>query len=117
MAIYNLNTLPTQPLLHLALFAGLASLKLPSCQEPATRNIDCPVCEPELARLAADLPSSHHVNSTIVCRLSGKIMDEDNMPMVFPNGQVYSREVTWLLSLSCTRADILNTLGLGRDGG
>jgi len=45
-----------------------------------------------LGKLAEEVPFSHHVNSTIVCRLSGKIMDEDNMPMAFPNGNVYSRE-------------------------
>jgi macrophage erythroblast attacher len=94
LAIYNLNTLPTEPLLHLALYAGLASLKLPSCYDAGTRNLDCPVCDIQLGRLATEVPLSHHVNSTIVCRLSGKIMDADNMPMAFPNGQVYSREVS-----------------------
>jgi len=94
LAIYNLNTLPTEPLLHLALYAGLASLKLPACYDPATKNVDCPVCEAEsgLGELAEEVPFSHHLNSTIVCRLSGKIMDEDNMPMAFPSGHVYSRE-------------------------
>jgi len=102
VAIYTLNTLPTQPLLHLSLYAGLASLKLPVCHDPATKNVDCPVCDgetgseshgPGLGKLAEEVPFSHHANSTIVCRISGKIMDEDNMPMAFPNGQVYSREV------------------------
>lgn len=100
LAVYTLNTLPTEPLLHLSLYAGLASLKLPSCFDPATRNVDCPVCDGSgdmglgvgLNRLADEVPLSHHVNSTIVCRLSGKIMDEDNGPYAFPNGYVYSRE-------------------------
>jgi macrophage erythroblast attacher len=96
LAIYNLNTLPTEPLLHLALYAGLASLKLPSCYDKATQNADCPVCDPRLGKLASEVPFSHHVNSTIVCRISGKIMDEDNWPMAFPNGYVYSREVSML---------------------
>lgn len=94
LAIYHLNTLPTEPLLHLALYAGLASLKLPSCYDHVTQNVDCPVCDVRLGRLASEVPFSHHVNSTIVCRLSGKIMDEDNWPMAFPNGYVYSREVS-----------------------
>lgn len=93
LAVYNLSTLPTEPLLHLAMYGGLASLKLPACYDPQTKNVDCPVCDPNLGRLAEEVPFSHHVNSTIVCRLSGKIMDEDNMPMAFPNGQVYSKEV------------------------
>lgn len=97
LAIYTLNTLPTEPLLHLALYAGLASLKLPSCYDhdhTGTKNVDCPVCDAGLGKLAEEVPFSHHVNSTIVCRLSGKIMDADNMPMAFPDGNVYSREVS-----------------------
>ncbi|KJA23065.1 hypothetical protein HYPSUDRAFT_40183 [Hypholoma sublateritium FD-334 SS-4] len=101
LAIYNLNTLSTEPLLHLALYAGLVALKLPACFDPVTKNVDCPVCDGEsgdspvplgLGKLAGEVPYSHHANSTIVCRISGKIMDEDNMPMAFPDGHVYSRE-------------------------
>ena len=94
LAIYHLSTLPTEPLLHLAMYAGLASLKLPACYSDETRNVDCPVCSPDLGRLAKEVPFSHHVNSTIVCRISGNIMDADNMPLAFPHtGQVYSKEV------------------------
>ncbi|KAF9445807.1 hypothetical protein P691DRAFT_805203 [Macrolepiota fuliginosa MF-IS2] len=155
LAIYNLNTLPNEPLLHLALYAGLASLKLPACYDTQTKNVDCPVCDGESAALTAastndvtmvsasatgssnditdhgsqlsttstststsgstsvsgsaptsssgsqplglgglaeEVPFSHHANSTIVCRITGKIMDADNMPMAFPNGNVYSLE-------------------------
>ncbi|KAH9006527.1 CTLH/CRA C-terminal to lish motif domain-containing protein [Lactarius hatsudake] len=92
LAIFSLNTLPSEPLLHLALYGGLSSLKLPTCYDQDMRNHDCPVCDPWLGKLAEEVPFSHHVNSTIVCRLSGTIMDEDNPPMAFPNGYVYSRE-------------------------
>ncbi|KAJ3822583.1 macrophage erythroblast attacher isoform 1 [Lentinula raphanica] len=103
-SIYLLNTLPSEPLLNLALYAGLASLKLPACYEHSTKNVDCPVCDAErgsgtamqgtgLGKLAEEVPSSYHANSTIVCYISKKIMDADNMPMAFPgNGYVYSRE-------------------------
>ncbi|KAI0064381.1 hypothetical protein BV25DRAFT_1800895 [Artomyces pyxidatus] len=92
LAIFNLNTLPSEPLLHLALYGGLSSLKLPTCYDVATKNVDCPVCDAWFGKLAEEVPFSHHVNSTIVCRLSGRIMNEDNPPMAFPNGYVYSRE-------------------------
>lgn len=85
-----------EPLLHLALYGGLASLKLPVCYDNAhTKNPDCPICDERgLGELAKEVPWSHHVNSTIVCSISGKIMNEDNPPMAFPsNGYVYSREV------------------------
>lgn len=101
-----LNTLPSEPLLNLALYAGLASLKLPACYDHSTKNVDCPVCDGEtgsgsgiqgmgLGKLAEEVPSSYHANSTIVCYITKKIMDADNMPMAFPsNGYVYSREVS-----------------------
>ncbi|TEB34170.1 macrophage erythroblast attacher isoform 1 [Coprinellus micaceus] len=98
LAIYNLNSIPTEPLLHLALYAGLTALKLPACYDPTTKNVDCPVCDSSgdialgLGKLAEEVPFSHHSNSTIVCRITGKIMNEDNPPMTLPNGQVYSRE-------------------------
>ena len=57
--------------------------------------------------LAEEVPFSHHVNSTIVCRLSGKIMDEDNMPMAFPNGYVYSREVGLRYRKSLNRIELI----------
>ncbi|KAF9262166.1 hypothetical protein L218DRAFT_960559 [Marasmius fiardii PR-910] len=100
-SIYSLNLLPNEPLLNLSLYAGLASLKLLACYDQSTKKIDCPVCDMEsssgsqglgLGKLAEDVPLSHHANSTIVCQITGKIMDEDNMPMAFPNGYVYSRE-------------------------
>jgi len=93
LAIYNLSTLPTEPLIHLAMYAGLASLRLPACYIQETKNVDCPVCDPDLGKLAEEVPYSHHVNSTIVCSLTGKIMDADNMPLAFPtHGHVYSKE-------------------------
>lgn len=72
----------------------MASLKLPSCYDPDSRNLDCPICDSAgLGQLAKEVPWSHHVNSTIVCEISGAIMNEDNPPLVFPNGYVYSTEV------------------------
>lgn len=68
----------------------------------ATGSATAPSSGPQplgLGRLAEEVPFSHHANSTIVCRITGKIMDEDNMPMAFPNGNVYSLEVCFV---SCT---------------
>jgi len=92
LAIYNLSTLPTEPLLHLAMYGGLASLKLPACYDHETKNVDCPVCDASLGKLAEEVPFSHHVNSTIVCGLTGRIMDENNWPLAFKSGHVYSKE-------------------------
>ncbi|KAG7571478.1 hypothetical protein FFLO_00661 [Filobasidium floriforme] len=58
--------------------------------EHPQRNIDCPTCAKDLSILAREVPFSHHVNSTLVCRISGEVMDDTNYPMAFPNGYVYS---------------------------
>jgi macrophage erythroblast attacher len=144
----TLYALPGQPLLSLALSAGLSTLRLPSCaqyhrpnpsspksptvplvpaappmhttfgdfvmsspllpdsphhqallapqpvEEEVTGNVDCPTCAPDLVVLASEVPMSHHVISTLVCRISGKVMDSSNPPMAFPNGYVYSYNVS-----------------------
>lgn len=107
-SVYSLNSLPSSPLLHLSLYAGLAALKLPTCFSTSdSPNVDCPVCDhPKqgLGVLAEEVPLCQHQNSSIVCRITGKIMDHDNMPLAFPlNGQVYSREA--LEALAAKRGD------------
>ncbi|KAJ1736578.1 GID complex subunit containing RING finger motif [Coemansia sp. Benny D160-2] len=93
MVIFQLFDLPAQPLLHLLLQTGLSALKTPACisDDPTEHNRNCPVCHLEtLGKLAQDLPLSHHVNSNLVCRITGERMNEDNPPMRLPNGYVYS---------------------------
>ncbi|KAI9358848.1 CTLH/CRA C-terminal to lish motif domain-containing protein [Pilaira anomala] len=88
---YSLCSLTSHPLLSITLQAGLSALKTPQCYEHENTNVNCPICDNQtLGSLAEKLPLSHHVNSTIVCRISGKIMNEDNPPMLLPNGRVYS---------------------------
>ncbi|KAN0059632.1 GID complex subunit containing RING finger motif [Thecaphora frezii] len=59
------------------------------------RNIDCPICDTDgLGTLAREVPWSHHANSTLVCSMSGKVMDENNPPMALPNGRVYALSVS-----------------------
>jgi macrophage erythroblast attacher len=92
---FALCCLTSQPLLSITLQAGLSALKTPQCQQHEDKNLNCPVCDTStLGALAETLPLSHHVNSSIVCRLSGKKIDENNPPMLLPNGRVYSLEVT-----------------------
>ncbi|OCF42887.1 macrophage erythroblast attacher isoform 1 [Kwoniella heveanensis CBS 569] len=58
--------------------------------EAPVGNVDCPTCGEYMRVLAREVPMSHHVNSTIVCRISGEVMDSQNEPLAFPNGYVYS---------------------------
>lgn len=63
-------------------------------------NVDCPTCQEDMRVLAKEVPMAHHTNSTIVCRISGEVMDSNNEPMAFPNGCVYSSKVS--LDTSCS---------------
>ncbi len=81
--------------------------------EAQVGNIDCPTCNEDIKVLAHEVPMSHHVNSTIVCRISGKVMDSQNEPLAFPNGYVYSSKVS-LCENPIAMAD--EAAGSGGDG-
>jgi macrophage erythroblast attacher len=90
---YTLHSLAPLSALEVTLQAGLSALKTASCARRDDKNVNCPVCvEQTFSLLAEKLPLGHHVNSCYVCRITGEIMDEDNPPMVTPDGYVYSRK-------------------------
>lgn len=85
----QLFSLPTRPLLLIALSAGLSALKTPSCHSKhasstanasSTTTSVCPICSTELNELARPLPYAHHTKSEV-----------ENDPVVLPNGRVYGR--------------------------
>lgn len=87
---HELFSLPTQPLLHIALSAGLSALKTPSCHSAYTSSSSnasssttsvCPICSTELNELARNLPYANHTKSYV-----------ENDPIVLPNGRIYGRE-------------------------
>ncbi|KAK6350612.1 GID complex subunit containing RING finger motif, variant 2 [Orbilia javanica] len=83
---HSLYNLPQEPLLHVALAAGLSSLKTPSCHSTlSTRHNTacsatslCPICSTELNELAKPVPYGHHTTSWV-----------DHDLIVLPNGRVY----------------------------
>lgn len=102
---HQLYNLPTRPLLHVALSAGLSALKTPACHSPlnpaSSATTDqhpkfapssahnaynpgtslCPICSTELNALARSVPYAHHTKSYV-----------ENDPLMLPNGRVYGRE-------------------------
>lgn len=61
----------------------------------SSKSVDCPICDSKgLGLLAKEVPWSHHENSTLVCWISGKLINEENPPMCLPNGRAYSRSVS-----------------------
>lgn len=95
----QLYDLPQVPLLCTVLSAGLSSLKTRECygtndlHNGTDANTNCAVCYAGgLDALAGTLPRNHRERSVLICRISGKIMDDKNPPLCLPNGQVYSKE-------------------------
>ncbi|KAL2003888.1 hypothetical protein VTN02DRAFT_1737 [Thermoascus thermophilus] len=87
---HELLSLPSRPLLYIALSAGLSALKTPSCHSAyassssnslsATTSV-CPICSTELNELARSVPYAHHTKSYV-----------ESDPIVLPNGRIYGRE-------------------------
>eukprot|EP01133_Synstelium_polycarpum_P003504 gene3504-4003_t len=88
---YSLHSLTAKSLLNITLQSGLSVLKTEQCGEPDSKNVNCPICDPSFKSLAQPLPVSLHSHSSLICRINGELMDEDNPPMVLPNGNVYCR--------------------------
>lgn len=63
-------------------------------RDPPTANVDCPTCNDDMRVLAKEVPLAHHMNSALVCYISGDVMDSENEPLAFPNGFVYSTKVS-----------------------
>ncbi|KAF2811017.1 protein fyv10 [Mytilinidion resinicola] len=85
-----LYSLPSRPLLHIALSAGLSALKTPSCHSAyasssanasSSTTTVCPICSTELNELARNVPYAHHTKSYV-----------ENDPVVLPNGRIYGWE-------------------------
>ncbi|OQE32227.1 hypothetical protein PENSTE_c001G01674 [Penicillium steckii] len=86
---HELLSLPSQPLLHIALSAGLSALKTPLCHSAHTSTSSnssssmgssvCPICSTELNDLARKMPYAHHSKSYVA-----------GDSIVLPNGRVYS---------------------------
>ncbi|CAL3964561.1 hypothetical protein PZA11_002449 [Diplocarpon coronariae] len=93
----TLLSLPSVPLLHIALSAGLSALKTPSCHSttPSTTSTTsisptsssslttsvCPICSTELNDLARNVPYAHHTTSHVESDL-----------VLLPNGCVYGMQ-------------------------
>ncbi|KAL2866318.1 FYV10 family protein [Aspergillus lucknowensis] len=84
---HELLSLPSRPLMHIALSAGLSALKTPSCHSAYTSSSSnphstttsvCPICSTELNELARNLPYAHHTKSSV-----------ESDPIVLPNGRIY----------------------------
>ena len=68
---------------------------------PENRSSQCPVCDPLFKELAKDLPNAYHSSSNLICRITGEPINDDNPPMVLPNGYAYGFNVNKLSIFTC----------------
>lgn len=89
---YRLYQIPTQSVLSVAIQTGLSALKTPQCYSGSSRNMNCPVCQPHISEIAEPLPFSHCAQSRLMCRVTKKPLNEHNLPMMLPNGQIFGEK-------------------------
>jgi len=89
----KLYQLSSQSAFSVVLQSGLSALKTPHCYRGSTgHNPDCPVCLRSLNSLASPLPYAHCSQSRLVCHISGEQLNENNQPLMLPNGYVYGQK-------------------------
>ena len=95
---YKIHQLSEQSSFLTILQAGLSALKTPTCYRKVTavKNLNCPVCHRALNLIGRPLPYAYCSNSKLICAYSGQSINENNPPMMLPNGHVYSYNVSVL---------------------
>lgn len=86
--------LPAQGPLPTILQAGVTALKEPphiEQERAGNRDPEDPFSYEEMKQIGDPLPHTKAGRSTVICPITREVMDEDNPPMVLPNGHVYSR--------------------------
>lgn len=88
---FKLYQLSQDSVFSVTLQAGLSALKTPQCYQEhgLEKNPACPVCSKHLNLLAQKLPFAHCAQSRLICAMSGQPLNENNPPMMLPNGYVY----------------------------
>ena len=66
-----------------------------------------------IVSLFLGLPYSHCSQSRLVCYMSGTLLNENNLPMMLPNGYVYGEQASY--SSMAWRAGVSN-MGIGGGG-
>ncbi|XP_066253287.1 E3 ubiquitin-protein transferase MAEA [Euwallacea similis] len=97
---YRLFQLSSQSVFTVTLQAGLSALKTPQCyaETNESKNPACPVCNEDLNKLADALPFSHCSQSKLYCHITGLPLNENNQPMMLPNGYIYGEQALALMA-------------------
>lgn len=104
---FALHQLNNQSMLEIVLQCGLASMKTPHCFHEEEKSQECPVCNRLFNELAKPLPFAHSSQSRLLCHVSGEPLNENNQPLMLPNGHVYGEVSLKRLAGSNTEGNIM----------
>lgn len=77
--------------LEVLLSAGVATLKTPFCHDPVhTKPESCPLCNKWMMEISHKIPATQKNISTLLCRITGSPINENNPAVALPNSEVYS---------------------------
>lgn len=106
--LYHLNA---QGMFSACLSSGLAALKTPHCYDLESKKMilknvaslksrthQCPVCVAEIGEMAKRLPHAHAGHSRLICAYSGESLNENNPPLMLPNGMIYGQNSLFQLA-------------------
>lgn len=77
-----------KPILEKLIEQGFCAIKSDSCNDHRTPT--CPACLPEWKEYVNQIPSSHKLNSILLCPVTGSVMTYENPPFATPGGYVLS---------------------------
>ena len=96
--ILRLHSLGEISVFERTLEAGLAAMKTHQCFDEKTTKDACPVCSDKLNSVAHRLPFAHCTQSRLICSYTGDEMNEENEPLMLPNGHIYGRKAINILT-------------------
>ena len=74
----------------LSLKVGISAMKTIFSGNREYANENCPMCNENFRKLGEGSPFSHHEHTKLICKISGEVMDDQNMPLLLPSGRAYS---------------------------
>lgn len=88
------------------MYVSLINLTQCYADKVENRNPVCPVCYDHLNELAEPLPFAHCSQSRLYCHISGLPLNENNQPMMLPNGHVYGEQVLYYYHCAFLQFDV-----------
>ncbi|CAI2373316.1 unnamed protein product [Moneuplotes crassus] len=88
----KIYSLTKTPMLMKCMSIGCCLLKTIFCSDDEFFNESCPTCSLSFRKICSEVPFVQKSHTSLICRISGKLMDENNPPLMLPNSHIYSEK-------------------------